>query len=240
MKMRIVVAMVASGLLLSAMTSRPEAKGLDGRGGIGGNAGIMKFVSGEDWKDGSARFILQVAFKYNISEHWAVTLESGWGWNNYGAASDVLIDPADSTSTDDVLGQVIPSTLGIQYRFQMGDTEWWPAFGLGGGLYAMGVKDTPNSWAENPDTGARLTWTKPGFFGKMGVERMFGNTASMNFDLLGHYVLAENEDLISPGFDRFVGDNLAFVEFRVGANFYFNVGGGGDEAEAFPEDEVEN
>ena len=239
MKMRFLFAMVAVGALVSA-AAPAMAAGVDGKGGIGGSAGIMKFISGEEWKDGGTRFMLQAVFKYHITEHWGVVLESGWGWNNYGT-DPTGTPPADSISTtEDILVQVIPTTLGVQYRLAGAGAPWVPTLGAGAGLYALGVKDSPNSWAENPTTGERLTWTKAGVYGRLGVERMFTESASMNFDLLGHMIFAKNEELQGGGFTRFVGDNAAFFQIRVGANYYFGVGGG-DDSEALPEDgEEEN
>jgi hypothetical protein len=234
--MRILLAMVAVGTLVSA-SAPARAAGVKGKGGVGGSAGVMKFLSGEEWKDGGMRFMLQAVFKYHITESWGVVLESGWGWNNYGT-DPADVPPSDSLSTtSDILVQVIPTTLGVQYRLGGPDAIWAPTIGAGGGLYALGVKNSPNGWAENPVSGDRLTWTAGGIYGRLGLERMFSESASMNFDVLGHMVFSKNEELQgNTGFTRFIGDNTAFFQFRVGANYYFGVGGGGDDSEALPDD----
>jgi len=217
-------------LLLGAQVAPAAlAEGVAHTGGVGGSLGLLKFVAGDDWKDGSMRFSGQAVFKYHITDAWGITLEGGAGWNNMGG-----------TGPQDTLAVVYPFTLGGQYRFHAGDTPFFPTIGAGIGIYSLGIKDTPSSWAEETgpgtqNTGERLNWIAPGFFGRVGTEYMFTDTVAMHFDALFHYVASEDDR-----FTRF-GENMAFIQFRVGVNYYFGVGGGDDGgSEAAPDDDEGN
>ena len=192
-------------LLMAAPTV--QAADIVGRGSIGGSVGVMKFASGEQWKDGNARFIFQVMFKYNFSGHLAGVLESGWGWNNYDTP-----ERADK----DTLATVVPTTLGLEYRWRWGESKFWPHFAAGGGFYAMGVKDGPDDWAFATNGTERLTWVAPGLYGKLGGEYLFDNHIAINADFLYHAIFTQEER-----FDAWGNTNTSFFQFRLGINYYF-------------------
>ena len=180
---------------------------------IGASGGGMIFTTGEDFSTGSLRPIGQVVFKYNFTQNWSGVLESGFGWNAYPTA-----DP----NLDDTLAVVIPTTVGGQYRFQFQESHFWPQVGAGLGLYSLGIKDTFRTWAETA-AGERYTWTRPGAYAKLGGEYIFDNAAAINVDLLWHAVLSKDTNRYP---DKWGNQNTSFFQFRVGANYYFSLGGG--------------
>jgi hypothetical protein len=207
---------LAAGLMLINLSA--EAVELEGRGSVGASAGMMRFIGGDQFGDSpNARFIFQGMFRYNFTENWSGVLESGWGWNSYSSN-----DP----DVSDTLATVIPTTVGAQYRFQLKETNWWPTFGGGIGLYAMGVKDSPSTWASSNQGTERLTWTGPGFYGKGGIEYIFDSGAAINIDFLYHFLFVSDDR-----FDRWGNNNTSFAQLRVGASYYFQITGGEDDSE---------
>ena len=234
--------LLALGMVTAISMSTPSfGEGLAGKGSIGASAGVIKFASGDDWKDGSTRLMGNVVIKYNVNNSWAVTLEGGAGWNNYGTS---LPDSLKFGSSD-TLGVVFPITLGAQYRFQMNETKIWPHVSGGVGIYNLGIKDSPNTWARNTSTGDRLTWTTFGFWGKAGAEYMFNDSVSMNFDFLYHFFDATDDNLsrVEEGEDyiaRFTTSSTSYMQGRIGVNYYFGVGGGDDDDVPSEEEEAED
>ncbi len=199
--------LVVPVLLMAATTV--HASDIVGKGSLGGSVGAMKFISGEQWCDGSTRFILQAMFKYNFSGHLAGVLESGWGWNNYDTS-----DRADK----DTLATVVPTTLGLEYRWQWGGAKFWPHLAVGGGFYVLGIKDGPDDWAFASNGTEKLTWVAPGLYGKLGGEILFDNHIAINTDFLYHAIFSQEDR-----FDAWGNTNTSFVEFRVGLNYYFTL-----------------
>jgi hypothetical protein len=179
----------------------------------------MKFSSGQDFGEGEVRLLLQAIFKYNFSRNWAGVVESGWGWNAY---------PTGNEAIEDTLATVVPTTLGVEYRFPWGESNLWPHFAAGGGFYSLGVKDGPNSWANAGDDVERLTWTSLGLYQKAGVEYVSQNAVAVNFDFLFHQIFSENEKYQTTDVDTppelantWGLQNTSFWEFRLGINYYF-------------------
>ncbi len=198
--------------LLAASLAPPAALAADivGRGSVGGSLGGMKFLGGDDFGEGSVRFIGQAVFKYNFSRSLAGVLESGWGWNAY---------PTSEEGVDDTLATVVPTTLGIEYRWQQGQGHLWPHLAAGAGLYTLGVKDSFRTYAYASEGTERLNWTSPGLYGKVGVEYLFDNGVSMNWDFLYHTIFSEDSDR----FDKWGDQSTSFAEFRMGASYYFTI-----------------
>jgi hypothetical protein len=200
-------------LALSVVAFAPpavQAADIVGRGSVGGNLGGMKFLTGDDFGEGNVRFIGQAVFKYNFTSGLAGVLESGWGWNAY---------PNDIVGVDDTLATVVPTTLGLEFRKQKGEGHLWPHVGVGVGLYSLGVKDSFRTYAYAKDGTERLNWTKPGIYGKVGVEYLFDKGVSLNWDFVYHMIFAED----SSRFDKWGNQNTSFGEFRMGANYYFTI-----------------
>jgi hypothetical protein len=190
----------------------PSALAADivGRGSVGGSLGGMKFLSGQDFKNGNVRFIGQAVFKYNFTASLAGVVESGWGWNAY---------PNDTPGVEDTLTTVIPTTFGIEYRKHHRQSHIWPHVGAGFGFYTLGVKDTYRTYAYASQGTERLVWTKPGIYGKVGMEYLFDKGVSINWDFLYHTIFAKD----AAKFDRWGNQNTSFGEFRMGANYYFTI-----------------
>ncbi len=205
----VVVPMLA---LSVAALAPPEVQAADivGRGSVGGSLGGMKFLNGQDFGNGNVRFIGQAVFKYNFSTGLAGVMESGWGWNAY---------PNNVSGVDDTLATVIPTTFGIEFRKQRGESHIWPHVGVGAGLYSLSVKDSFRSYAFAKSGTERLNWTKPGIYGKVGAEYLFDKPVSLNWDFLYHVIFAKD----TSRFDMWGNQNTSFGEFRMGVNYYFTI-----------------
>ncbi len=200
-------------LALSVVALAPpvvQAADIVGRGSVGGSLGGMKFLSGQDFKNGNVRFIGQAVFKYNFTSSLAGVMESGWGWNAY---------PNDVSGVDDTLATVVPTTFGIEYRKQRGESHIWPHVGVGAGLYTLSVKDSFRTYAFAEGRTERLNWTKPGIYGKVGAEYLFDKGVSLNWDFLYHMIFAKD----TSRFDMWGNQNTSFGEFRMGVNYYFTI-----------------
>jgi hypothetical protein len=198
-------------LVLLVTATAVQAADIVGRGSIGVAGGVMKFSSGQEFSNGNPRLIGQVIFKYNFTGSLAGILESGYGWNNYDT---------EDRENKDTLAVVIPTILGLEYRFRWRETKLWPNLAAGAGLYSLGVKDSRRTWARGNNGTERLTWTSPGLFGKLGSEYLFDNAVAMNLDFLYHYIFSKDEEKFP---DMWGNQNTAFWEFRLGVNYYFTL-----------------
>lgn len=214
-------------MLLVSVLALPvgaQAADISGRGSIGAAGGAMSFLSGDDFGEGKARLIGHFVVKYNFSSKFAGVFEAGWGWNAY----------EDNTSEDDSLATVIPTTLGLEFRTRVGETKLWPHIGFGAGLYSLGVKDSFRTWANDPVTNHRLTWTSPGLYGKLGTEILFDNSVSMSFNALYHSIFSEDSERYPVAWGN---QNTSFGEVRLGVNYYFTLKSSGPVPEADEADE---
>lgn len=191
---------------------------ITGRGSLGVSGGAVLFLHGGNYGNeglNKTRLIGQAVFKYNFTPALAGVAEFGWGWNTY------------SEGAEDTIVVIVPVTLGIEYRRHMGG-KFWPHAAIGGGLYWMGVKDTPDTYASAGDADKELKWTSPGLYGKIGTEYLFNNGVSINFDVLFHRVWSQNwefqytgTDPNSPLNNTWGLQNVVFSEARLGVNYYF-------------------
>jgi opacity protein-like surface antigen len=218
--------------LVVLLAGAGEAKELIGKGGVGGSIGVMKFTGGKDFeRDAAPRPILQGMFKYCFSRHFAATAGSGFGWNSYGDR------PKDATSADTII-VVIPTTFGVEYRYERRPTaRWVPNAGAGFGFYNLAVKDGRRHFTRDPSTQERRRETSPGLFGAVGVEYFPSNSASISFDLRWHKIFSEDPEKFPVGY----GDDASYGEARLGASYYFTIRSTGPvpvkrEAEEEPEE----
>ncbi|NNF06898.1 MAG: hypothetical protein HKN21_09065 [Candidatus Eisenbacteria bacterium] len=224
---RIGVLLVILGLMIGA--SSASALDLAKHGGVSGNLGLMLFTSGDDFgSDNGLRFIGQAAFKYNFSQRVAGVIESGWGWNSYSRPA-----VGETPANDDTLAVVVPTTIGLMYRFHYGETRLWPHVGAGVGIYSLGVKDSFRTWANGNNGTDRLTWSSPGFYLRGGGEFLFENGAAVHAEVLYHNIFSDEGDRFPDGWGN---QNTSFAQLRVGATYYFSLGG----SSAVPEDEDED
>ena len=195
-----------------------ETVDITGRGSIGIAGGGVLFLRGGNYGNeglSKMRLIGQAMFKYNFTPALAGVAEFGWGWNTF------------TEGAEDTIVVIVPVTLGVEYRKHVGG-RFWPHAALGGGLYWMGVKDTPDSYASAGDADKELKWTSPGLYGKIGTEYLFSDGVSINFDVLLHRVWSQNEEFLYTGADpnsplnnRWGLQNVVFGEARLGVNYYF-------------------
>jgi hypothetical protein len=178
----------------------------------------MLYFSGQDFGQeglGKIRLIGHAVFKYNFTSSIAGVAETGWGWNTYTAGSQ------------DTIAVIVPTTLGVEYRRQAGQ-HFLPHAALGAGLYWIGIKDTPNSYASAGDDAKKLKWTSPGIYGKIGTEYLWQSGVSVNLDFLYHYVFSKDDAFtytglnpINPLNNTWGLQNTSFGELRLGINYYF-------------------
>jgi hypothetical protein len=223
--------------LLCSMGPAGAAHAADivGRASFGVSGGAMTYLSGSNYTAGGlkrTRPIGQFIFKYNFTSKLAGVVETGYGWNSYGKVD---------LSTD-TLAVVIPTTFGVEYRMHAGESKLWPHAAIGGGIYALGIKDSYRTWAEAGNDTERLTWSSPGFYAKVGTELLFDDGVSMNFDLLYHTIFSKDskytftpvspndpnydpnqEAMRAPYSNTWGVQNTSFAEFRIGVNYYFTI-----------------
>lgn len=226
----------AAALLLSALMAglypaSAAAQDIEGKAGMGATVGVVKYTAGDDWSDGSTRFSGQASFQYGVTNKLSVQLEAGGAWNNNGGANEA------QGVLNDTLSVVFPATLGLLYRFQLGDTHFWPHIGAGAGIYRMGVKDSYRHWAEDPVTGETMLWTGYGGYGKIGTDYFFSDNISVNFDLVNHYISADESDRYT---NRFSDENVSMIQFRTGVNYFFSLGSEEESMPMEPDDEDAN
>jgi hypothetical protein len=216
-----------AALCVILLAARPSAADVLDKASIGASAGIMNFLTGDNYNETTPRGIGQVVFKYNFHPKWAAVLESGWGWADFP-------DPYEELEAD-TLVTVIPTTLGLEYRSRWKESSIWPHVAAGVGFYGLGVKDTYRSWAQAGDKVETLTWVSPGFYGKVGGEYLFDSGVAVNLDILYHAIISK--DVSKYGYYYRAGDendpervnlsntwgvtNTSFGQFRIGINYYF-------------------
>ena len=235
--MKLIVAALTVSILILGTTAVP-AQEIAGKGSMGASAGVIKYNAGDDWSDGSSRLSGQASFRYGLNNSWSLQLEAGGAWNNNGAPVDAAQDGGN-----DILTVVFPATLGLLYRTQLSDTNFYPHLGIGAGFYRMGVKDSYRHYADAPATGETMLWTSFGGYGKIGTDYFFTDSVSMNFDFVYTQIGADEGDRYQPSPDdisRFTDENVSYLQFRTGVNYFFNLGGGGEPEPMTTDDEEDN
>ena len=208
--------------------AEPGGDNLAGMGSLGVSIVVMKYVSGNELSNGSARPIFHAAFKYVLNDHLVMPLEIGWGWNSYGEGGGY-----DGVDTLGTLAVLVPGTLGLDYRFRTGKPSVVPRVGVGVGLYQVSVRAGRSQTSRDPVSDKIRKSISPGFYGKLGAEFMLKSTFWLNTDLMVHQVFCADADNYPRGW---LDDNTTVVELRVGLNHYFRIRGNDAPAEGDEDD----
>ncbi|TPW08978.1 MAG: hypothetical protein FD129_2361, partial [bacterium] len=209
----------------------PGGDGLAGMGSLGISLGAMKYFSGSDLSDGSARPIFHAQFKYVWNERLVSILDGGWGWNSYGEGGGY-----DGPDTLGTLAVATPVTLGLDYRFQTSKPSIVPRVGAGVGLYLLSIRAGRSNSSRDPITDQKRKSTSFGFYGKVGAEFMLKPTFWLNTDLIAHEILSADAESYPSGW---LDENAGFIEIRVGLNHYFGIRGDGAAVQSGAEEEEE-
>lgn len=222
----------AAMLITASLAWAAEPAYEAGKGGIGGQVGVSYFrfdrAFGSDWfGDYSAgaqlRFSFAGQFRYAMTDHLRLQVSPGFTWSAYGSRYPApvfdLNFPEDNDKSN-YLTLVVPVTAQFQYVIKR---DWWLYHaGVGPGLYRVWVENH-RKVLKDPVSLRLHRGIYPGGTVEFGAERFFKSlpTTSIEAVLVGHLVLAQDDDAFVSG----INSNLNAVEFRLGTNYYFDLGG---------------
>jgi hypothetical protein len=113
---------------------------------------------------------------------------------------------------------VLPISAQLQWTPTRG--PWHYHVGAGPGAYRVWVENR-RKVVKDPLTKVNHKGIYPGMSGQIGVERFLKAqpTTSLEFSIAGHWAFADRPEQFPSGYNS----ALLGVEFRVGANYYFDV-----------------
>jgi hypothetical protein len=173
-------------------------------------------------RDSKPRFAFAANFRYafNPSLRWQVS--PGFFWVGYEHTSPLPFtdsnNPTDTTK-EKVLTLVLPVSAQLQWTPHRG--PWLYHVGAGPAVYRVWVENR-RKVIKDPVTKVNHKGFYPGASGQVGVERFLKaqpNTA-IEVSMAGHTALATRQEQFPSGFNA----SLWGFEFRVGANYYFDLG----------------
>jgi hypothetical protein len=196
-------------MILAAPAAR--AGDVVGRGSLGAALGLMRWVADDETsRDAQFRPILNGVFRYAFTPALEAQIQSGAGWGAY-------------TLRGDTVTVVIPTTIGINYRFNPAARTVFRAGG-GGGMYIWRVqqKGKVSQYISPAGDPAQIVEDREGAdigaYGEIGLDRFMNEHVTVSADLAYHQIFSSNERL-TDGFK----DNDAFVAARVGVHYYFSL-----------------
>lgn len=195
-----------------------------GRGGIGGMLGGGQVIADGDYSEGAQpRFAFAAYFRFVATDWLRLQLAPGFTWTAYkdGEPFD-FVDPnfpADSTK-DNLVTQLVP--ISLQFQYTLHRPNW---------VYHLGFGPSVNRvWITNRDKVLKDPVSKQlhrdlywGVSGQLGAERFLDplpNT-SIEMNVAGNWVFSQDDEAFITGFNSF----LANVEFKIGVNYYWDLGG---------------
>lgn len=193
-----------------------------GRAAIGGLIGGSKLFADTDYsKDAEPRFAFSGNFRYVVNSWLRWQVSPGFFWAGYDHKSPLPFqdpnDPDDKTK-EYVLTLVLPVSAQIQATHWSG--PWLCHAGVGPGVYRVWVENR-RKVLKDPVTKRLHKGFYPGLSGQFGLERFFKAMPStaIEFSAAGHWAFADRLEQFPSGFNSAV----LGVEFRVGANYYFDL-----------------
>jgi hypothetical protein len=183
------------------------AQELDGKGSVGASGGLVLLTGDEDLsRDAQPRLLGHFDLRYVISPRLAVHGTFGRGWNSYYGRADTLTI-------------IEPFTMGVEYRHVM---EQWPRYlphvGAGIGVYSMRVREHLQV-THDLKTLERRHFIDWGVNVTAGLEYFITRNVTVNYDFVWHKIFSENMNDFPEGF----GGDDSFVQFVIGANYYFSL-----------------
>ena len=192
-----------------------------GRGSIGGQLGGAWILAEKDYSKGAQpRLSLSGQYGYVISKKWRWQVSPYFAWNAYGVGNRIPFRdtnfPADTTK-DQILTQIAGGNAQLQYQRMRGNWLWH--FGFGPSLYRIVVQNH-RKVLKDPVTRDLHQGQYLGAMVEVGAEHFFKelNNTSLEYTLGYQDVFAKRDDQFPSGFNG----NVSFVEFRVGAHYYFD------------------
>jgi|GEM_PF-1970393 len=198
-------------------------------GGLVGGAGMFadtdysntRTPSGEFGdRDASPRFAFYANFRYSLTPWLRWQVSPGFFWVGYDHASPLPFQDTnnpDDTTKEKVLTLVLPVSAQLQWTPQRG--PWLYHVGAGPGVYRVWVENR-RKVIKDPITKVQHKGFYPGVSGQIGVERFLKAQPStaLEVSIASHWAFATRPDQFPSGFNS----SLLGVEFRIGANYYFD------------------
>ena len=204
-----------------------------GRAAIGGLIGGSQLFADTDYsntrtpsgefgdRDAEPRFAFSGNFRYVINSWLRWQVSPGFFWAGYDHKSQMPFEdpnyPGDETK-EHLITLVLPVSAQVQATGQRG--PWLYHAGGGPGVYRVWVENR-RKVLKDPVTKRLHKGFYPGMTGQIGVERFFKAMPStaMEVSAAGHWAFADRLEQFPSGFNSAV----LGVEFRVGANYYFDL-----------------
>ncbi len=145
----------------------------------------------------------RAAFRYRFSRTWAMSVESGFGWNSYPESDNLVL-------------WAIPLTFGAERRVGevMGATT---SFCFGGGIYVWGLR-RGGTFIKDARTQQNYHAGDPGgYVGLMG-EFPVSRVLTAIVQTTGNFIYSAHADDFE---DRFGGSDF-YMDLRVGLHYYFS------------------
>ena len=221
----LVLLTVASACL--AAGGEPSYK--PGKGGVGGQIGGSYFgfdrMTGNGWfgdysRGAAPRYSFAGQFRYVMSRRWRWQLSPGFTWTAYKHRIALpFTDPGNPSLTrkDDLLTQLVPVTVQLQYVMKRG--QWFYHAGLGPGAYRVMVEDR-RQVLRDPETLRLHRGVYAGGSFELGAERFLKSitTTSVELTWVNHLALAQRDEQFPSGYNS----NVMAMEWRLGVNYYFD------------------
>ena len=190
---------------------------------IGGMIGGAQAFADGDYSDGAQpRFAFAANLRYALTPWLRWQVSPGFFWVGYDHTTPLpfqdLNNPTDTTK-EKVLTLILPVSAQLQWTPTRG--PWRYHVGAGPGVYRVWVENR-RKVMKDPLTKVNHKGFYPGASGQVGVERFLKaqpNTA-IEVSMAGHMALATRPEQFPSGFNA----SLWGFEFRVGANYYFDIG----------------
>ena len=220
---RVRTAGIALCAVLAAASPCLASEGMaPGRGAIGGLIGGSRFWADADYSEGArARFGFSGHYRYVINHRLRWQISPGFTWTGYSGAVPMPVPdghyPGDVAKRTN-LTLLLPMTFEMQVLLHQG--KWHYHVGAGPGVYRV--------WIENrrivlidPVSFVKHRGLYPGVSGEIGVERFLKALPSTSVEacVTTHWVFAQRDQDFPSGYNSF----LAATEFRIGANYYFDM-----------------
>ena len=173
-------------------------------------------------RDAQPRFGFSANFRYAMTPWLRWQVSPGFFWVAYDQDSPMPFqDPnhPNDTTKEHVLTLILPVSAQLQWTPTRG--PWHYHVGAGPGVYRVWVENH-RKVVKDPITKVNHKGFYPGVSGQIGVERFLKAlpTTAIEVSIASHWAFADRPEQFPSGWNSAV----LGVEFRVGANYYFDTG----------------
>jgi hypothetical protein len=212
---------VLAAMLAVATVSLADDSGYrSGKGGIGGQLGVGKVLSAEDYSAGATtRFSFAFHWRYALAPWLRWQISPGFTWAGYDEKTPAPYRdrnfPADSTKAE-YLALLLPASMQLQFTKNAG--PWLFYAGGGPGVYRVWVENR-RKVLKDPVSLNLHRGLYPGATVQAGVEHFIKALSSTSLEVTvdAHYVFAERDEQFPSGWNS----KLSAVGVRIGGNYYF-------------------